>query len=81
MKKKLTFQQAFGRAVKARRAEVGMNQQELANKLQLNITMVSRYEMGTGNTNMDRLALIAKILKCSPTELIQRAEKIWMTSK
>lgn len=59
----------LGKAIRKRRKELGMTQEELAEKIGVGHQALSRIENGIMAPKMDRLPLIAENLKCSVAEL------------
>jgi len=70
------FQAALGSAVKARRQELGLTQEQLANDSGLHQRWVSNVETGKRNPSYASLRRLATALKLSASELIARAERI-----
>lgn len=64
----------LGRNIRKRRKELGLTQEELAEKLGIGHQSLSRIEQGVMAPKMDRLPLIAKSLKCTVADLF-RTEK------
>lgn len=56
----------IGEKIKEVRQEKNMTQEQLANKLQLSVTFLSRVERGNTNINLKRLLQISEILDVSP---------------
>lgn len=61
----------LGKKIRARRKELGMTQEELAEKLGVGHQALSRIENGVMAPKMDRLPLLAKSLKCKVPDLFQ----------
>ena len=70
------FQSALGLAVKARRGELGITQEELANDTDLHQRWISNVETGKRNPSYASLRRLAAGLDLSASELIARAEQI-----
>jgi transcriptional regulator with XRE-family HTH domain len=70
------FQSALGLAVKARRQELGITQEELANDTGLHQRWISNVETGKRNPSYASLRRLAAGLELSASELIARAEQI-----
>jgi len=70
------FQHALGLAVKARRVELGVTQEQLANDTELHQRWISNVETGKRNPSYASLRRLAAGLGLSASELILRAEDI-----
>jgi transcriptional regulator with XRE-family HTH domain len=70
------FQAALGGAVKARRSELGLTQEQLANDTDLHQRWISNVETGKRNPSYASLRRLASGLALSASELIARAESI-----
>jgi transcriptional regulator with XRE-family HTH domain len=70
------FQAALGTAVKARRQELGLTQEQLANDSGLHQRWISNVETGKRNPSYSSLRRLAASLELSAAELIARAEEI-----
>jgi transcriptional regulator with XRE-family HTH domain len=70
------FQLALGLAVKARRQELGLTQETLANDTQLHQRWISNVETGKRNPSYASLRRLAGGLGLSASELIARAEQV-----
>lgn len=70
------FQAALGIAVKARREELGLTQEQLANDSGLHQRWVSNIETGKRNPSYGSLRRLAEGLGLSASELLQRAEQV-----
>jgi transcriptional regulator with XRE-family HTH domain len=70
------FQSALGLAVKARRGELGLTQETLANDSGLHQRWISNVENGKRNPSYASLRRLAAGLELSVSELIARAEQI-----
>jgi transcriptional regulator with XRE-family HTH domain len=70
------FQTALGLAVKARRQELGITQEQLANHTELHQRWLSNVETGKRNPNYGSLRRLAAGLNLSASELLARAEGI-----
>jgi len=71
-----TFQAALGQAVKARRQELGLTQEQLANDSGLHQRWISNIENGKRNPSYASLRRLATGLELSASELIARAERL-----
>ncbi len=70
------FQHALGLAVKARRGELGITQEQLANDTDLHQRWLSNVETGKRNPSYASLRRLAAGLGLSASELLARAEQI-----
>jgi transcriptional regulator with XRE-family HTH domain len=70
-----SFQAALGDAVKARRQELGLTQEQLANDTDLHQRWISNVETGKRNPSYASLRRLAAGLNLSASELIARAEQ------
>jgi transcriptional regulator with XRE-family HTH domain len=70
-----TFQAALGQAVKARRQELNLTQEQLANNTELHQRWISNVETGKRNPSYASLRRLAAGLRLSTSELIARAEQ------
>jgi transcriptional regulator with XRE-family HTH domain len=70
------FQRALGLAVKARRAELDLTQEQLANDTELHQRWISNVETGKRNPSYGSLRRLADGLGLSASELLARAEQI-----
>jgi transcriptional regulator with XRE-family HTH domain len=70
------FQRALGLAVKTRRRELGLTQEELSLRSQLHQRWISNVETGKRNPSYASLRRLAAGLELSTSELIARAEQI-----
>jgi transcriptional regulator with XRE-family HTH domain len=70
------FQHALGAAVKARRQELKLTQEDVAHDGGLHQRWVSNVENGKRNPSYASLRRLAAGLRLSASELIARAEKI-----
>ena len=60
----------FGTAVKKRRSELGISQEELAGKAELHRTYIADIERGTRNVSLINIEKIAKALNLRMGDLI-----------
>lgn len=67
---------AFGRAVKARRAECDLTQEELAEKGELGRAFLSALERGEKAPTIKTIWKLAGALDCKPSDLLLRAEQL-----
>lgn len=70
------FQLALGIAVKARREELGLTQEQLDNNTNLHQRWISNVETGKRNPSYGSLRRLAAGLDLSASELLTRAEQI-----
>lgn len=70
------FQRALGLAVKARRGELGITQEQLANDTELHQRWISNVETGKRNPSYGSLRRLAAGLGLTASELLLRAESI-----
>jgi transcriptional regulator with XRE-family HTH domain len=70
------FQHALGLAVKARRQELGLTQEQLANDTGLHQRWISNVETGKRNPSYASLRRLAAGLDLTASELLARAERI-----
>jgi transcriptional regulator with XRE-family HTH domain len=73
------FQAALGLAVKSRRGELGITQEQLANDTDLHQRWISNVETGKRNPSYASLRRLAAGLNLTASELIARAETIEQT--
>jgi transcriptional regulator with XRE-family HTH domain len=71
-----TPQRALGHAVKTRRQELKITQEQLANDTDLHQRWISNVETGKRNPSYASLRRLATGLRLSTSELIARAEQI-----
>jgi transcriptional regulator with XRE-family HTH domain len=71
-----TYRLALGLAVKARRGELGLTQETLANDTELHQRWISNVETGKRNPSYASLRRLAAGLGLTASELIARAEQI-----
>ncbi|MCX2767872.1 helix-turn-helix domain-containing protein [Pseudoalteromonas sp. B530] len=67
---------AFGKAIKVKRVEIGLTQEELAEQSGLARSFVSGVERGEAKATIISVWKIAKGLKCLPSELWLVAERL-----
>jgi transcriptional regulator with XRE-family HTH domain len=70
------FQAALGQAVKARREELELTQEQLANDTDLHQRWISNVETGKRNPSYGSLRRLAVGLHLTASELLARAETI-----
>lgn len=59
-----------GKRIKERRAELGLSQEELAEKTGVTRTTVAKWESGENNLKQSKIKTIAKALDCSPVWIV-----------
>lgn len=69
-RKKTPIRKAFGLKVRIRRFEIGITQEELAEKADLHPTYLGSVERGERNIALENIIAIAKALGCSPKDLM-----------
>lgn len=69
-RKKTPIRKAFGLKVRMRRFELGITQEELAEKADLHPTYVGSVERGERNIALENIVALAKALKCSAKDLM-----------
>jgi transcriptional regulator with XRE-family HTH domain len=70
------FQTALGLAVKARRRDLGLSQEQLANNTDLHQRWISNVETGKRNPSYGSLRRLAAGLDLTASELIALAEAV-----
>ena len=65
---------AFGEAVRKRRFELGLSQEELANAAQIERSHMGKIERGEHLPNLILILRLAKALSIKPGTLVDRAE-------
>jgi transcriptional regulator with XRE-family HTH domain len=76
MSASLAFQHNLGLAVKRRREELGLTQEQLANDSGLHQRWISNVETGKRNPSYGSLRRLAAGLDLSASELLSRVEQI-----
>ena len=74
-KAKPDIREKFGFAVKVRREELGLTQEELAEKAKIHRTYLSDIERGSRNLALINIEKLAAALSLSISELFQRVEQ------
>jgi len=65
----------FGLAVRKRRQELSISQEELADRAELHRTYISDIERGRRNLSLDNIEKLALALELSLSELMREAEQ------
>lgn len=68
-KNELNIKERFGLAIKQRRGELGISQEELAFRSGLHRTYISDIERGTRNPSLENIEKLAKALEISISTL------------
>ncbi|OEG75250.1 XRE family transcriptional regulator [Shewanella colwelliana] len=71
---------AFGKAVKLRRIELGLNQEELADQADLARSFISGIERGVAKATVTSVWKLAIALDCKPSDIWVVAERLWTKS-
>ncbi len=69
-RKKTAVRKSFGLKVRMRRFEIGMTQEELAEKADLHPTYVGSVERGERNISLENIIALGHALSCSPRDLL-----------
>ena len=70
--RKTSLQKSFGSFVRARRTQLGLSQEELAQKADMHFTYVSSTERGERNISLVNIAKVANALECSMKDLMPK---------
>ena len=68
--KKTALRVEFGKKVRTRRGELGLTQEELAERAGLHHTYVGSVERGERNIALENIVALAKALGCSSKDLM-----------
>lgn len=68
--------EAFGKAVKIRRVEIGISQEELAHKAGFARSFLSAIELGRKGASIQSVWRLAQALDCQPSDLWLTAERL-----
>lgn len=68
------IEEAFGFVLSTHRKELGLNQEELAFRCNLDRTFISLLERGKRQPSLDTIFKLSKELQMSPSELIKEVE-------
>lgn len=71
----MDIKEAFGKAVKIRRVELGMTQEKLADRADMSRTFMSAVEHGEKAASITKVWAIAQALDCKPSDLWLDAER------
>ena len=69
--------EAFGRAIRVRRAELGISQEALAHRAHMARSFVSGLERGEHQPSVTSVWRLAKALECKPSALWEIAERLF----
>lgn len=72
---------AFGKAVKIRRVEVGISQEELADKADIARSFLSAIERGAKMPTIIKVWKLAQAMDCKPSDLWLTAERLAQESE
>jgi transcriptional regulator with XRE-family HTH domain len=77
-RKKMVTCREIGEAIKRRRKQLGISQEQLAETLDVSYQQVQRYESGANKLNVENLQIIADALSMSPASffIIIHADKV-----
>jgi transcriptional regulator with XRE-family HTH domain len=67
-----TIRQRFGKAIRRRRRELDISQEELAERAELHRTYISDIERGEVNPSLDNVEKLARALNISISDLFTR---------
>jgi transcriptional regulator with XRE-family HTH domain len=67
-----SYRKILGRNVRTARKALGWSQEQLAFETDIDRTYISGIERGVRNPSLDMLVKLAKTLKTSPPELLER---------
>jgi transcriptional regulator with XRE-family HTH domain len=65
----------FGRAVRVRREELGLTQEDLADRAGIHRTYISDIERGTRNLSLINIERLARALQVQLSELFRQVER------
>ena len=76
------LQEATGRAIRARRAELGMTLRDLADACGISYSYLSEIERGGSGKRVttDKLMAVAHALGLTPSDLLERGEALWRSA-
>ena len=61
--------------IKQRRIQAGLRQEDLAKELHVDRTTVTKWESGAAAPRADKLAKLAKILRCTIDDLVAEGDE------
>ena len=70
-----SFHLAFGRAIREIRHELGISQEELALRADIQRSYLGGIERGERNPSLTNIVKIARTLDVAPSEILSRAER------
>lgn len=73
--RRTTIEQAFGQALKRRREQLGISQEDLALESDLHRTFISQIERGIKTPTLRSILSLAKALKTTATALVRETER------
>jgi len=65
----MDFYKELGKNIKKRRKELGLTQQELADRLDKSLNFIGKIEVAFSKPSLDTLIEIAQVLECSVSDL------------
>lgn len=66
---------ALGKAIKLRRTELGLSQEELAHRADISRSFMSGVELGDQSPSARKIWALAQALQCKPSDLWLAAER------
>ncbi len=75
-----SLEKAFGQAMRERRRELGISQEELSFRANVHRTYISQLERGIKSPSLKVIELIAQALNMSGSRLVERAENLFNVS-
>ena len=72
----MSLDYAFGVAIKRRRGNLGISQEELAHRASLHRTYVSLLERGQRTATLDTIIKLAQALRTTGADLLREAEEL-----
>jgi transcriptional regulator with XRE-family HTH domain len=75
IRKKTQVQMEFGKRLKAKRQEMGLTQEQLAEKASLTYSYLGSIERGERNVSLGNIVALAQALMVSPKDLIPNLEQ------
>ena len=73
--KEICYKSELGKYLREARKEVGLSQEEFADKIEINRTYYGNLERGENSASIDKLQKIAKVLNTPLSELFRQVEK------